>query len=140
MKAHIKLDRLHCRVSSIVDIYILQRLYRLDKWLTFEKIANAVLRETHSLIWDWLYDHDKDSLTGAATDSKAARHKQSQNQDPRAGDKNAHTPPEAHTAPSPEGVEGSKPSLDISCNANRLTVRQGSTWRYSCGSSVNCMR
>ena len=89
MKAHIRLDRLHGRLSSTVNI--LKRLYRLDKWLTLEKTANAVLGETHSLIWDWLYDKD----SGAATDSNAAKPEHSQKQVPTAGDKDSHTPPEA---------------------------------------------
>ena len=67
MQAHIQLDRLHCRLCNVLNM--LQRLYNLYKWLTLEKTANAVLGDTHSLIWEWLYDEDTD----AAADSRATR-------------------------------------------------------------------
>ena len=54
-----------------------------------------MLRDTHSFIWDWLYNKD----SGAATDSIATRHDHSQNQHPNVGDKDAHTPPEASSKP-----------------------------------------
>ena len=122
MKVHIELDQLHDRLCDTVNIP--QKLCRLDKWFTLEETANALLGDTHSLLWEWLYD----AGTGAATDSRAARHAHNQHQDPPAGDKDTHNQPVA-------SLDSSKPRRGRRVQAKLRPatpiVRQGSIWTYS---------
>lgn len=66
MRVHTRLDRLECKFCNIVNI--LQRLYKLDKWSMLDKITDALLRDTHCLFWELLYD--KDTCHWAAANSK----------------------------------------------------------------------